>query len=243
MVVAERCRVYEQESVRAVTGPAIRPGGLELTRTLLARSELPAGAAVLDVGCGPGATVEYLTGLGFAAIGLDPSLTLLQAGQERAPGLTAIQSPGECLPLAAGQFAAVLAECSLSLMGRPAAALAEFARVLRPGGRLLLSDLYLRQPAVAPALRRLPLACCLTGAMSQNELLALLDTAGFTLLDWADHTAALKYFTGQLIFAHGSLAEFWGCITGGPVDGAAISAAKPGYFALIAAKKEDLDGR
>lgn len=236
------CRVYEQPSVRAVTGPTIRPGGLELTHSLLARSGLPAGSMVLDAGCGLGATVEYLTELGFAAVGLDPSLTLLRAGQERASDLSVIQAPGECLPFAAGQFAAVLAECSLSLVADPAAALAEFARVLRPGGRLLLSDLYLRQPAAAPELRCLPLDCCLIGAISQTELIDLLTAAGFTLLEWADHTAALKYFTGQLIFAHGSLADFWGCTTGGQVDGAAMSAAirqaKPGYFALIAAKKE-----
>ena len=36
--------------------------------------------------------------------------------------------------------------------------------------------------------------------------------------EWAGRTAALKYFTGQQIFAHGSLADFWGCTTGGQTD-------------------------
>jgi len=243
VIVSERCRVYEQKTVWSVTGPAIRPGGLELTRVILNRCNLPIGATILDVGCGTGATVEYLfTELGFRAIGIDPSSMLLKTGKTQNGMLKLIQSPGEQLPFAASQFHAVLAECSLSLIENPALALAEFSRVLRPNGILVLTDIYARNSAAVPILRQLPLACCLSGAMSQVELMTLLEVAGFNVLTWADHTAALAYFTGQLIFVHGSLANFWNCTTAGHADSdtiqQSIRLAQPGYYALNAVKKE-----
>lgn len=243
MTILEQCRVYEQEAVWQVTGPAIRPGGLELTRRLVVQCDLPPQARVLDVGCGMGATVEQLQAVfGLKVIGLDLSPMLLQAGRARRADLSLLQSPGERLPLAAGQFEAVLAECSLSVMVDPARALAEFRRMLRPGGRLMVSDVYARNPAAIPVLRRLPLHSCLSGAMSRPEIEARLVAAEFRLLDWQDHTAALTYFAGQLILAHGSLAAFWGCVAAGQVEAAAIQQAvrlaRPGYYGLIAATKE-----
>ena len=67
-------RPYESETVRAVTGPAIRPGGLALTRRAAEVCGLGPGARVLDVGCGTGATVQCLQAeFGAAAIGMDLS--------------------------------------------------------------------------------------------------------------------------------------------------------------------------
>jgi arsenite methyltransferase len=60
------CRVYELPGVQRVTGATIRPGGLALTRRAVALADLPAGAWALDVGCGAGATVDYLTEVGAA---------------------------------------------------------------------------------------------------------------------------------------------------------------------------------
>lgn len=243
MSQAGLCRVYEQEAVRSVTGQAIRPGGLALTGRILDRFPMPAGARVLDVGCGTGATAAYLQAeRQINALGLDPSARLLLSARPPASQLPLLQAIGEQIPLADGLLAAVLAECSLSLMFAPDKALAEFNRVLRTGGRLILSDLYVRNPAAIPALRRLPLDCCLSRAMTCPDIAVKLEAQGFELLWWEDQSAALKYFTGQLIFSHGSLAEFWDCTTGSQADTGdiqrAVAQARPGYLALLARKKE-----
>ncbi len=241
----EVCRVYELEGVQRVTGETIRPGGLALTRRAVALAGLPARARVLDVGCGAGATVEYLTGLGLRAVGIDPSAKLLRQGNGRVgklktnrfPDLPLTQSRGETLPFPTHQFDALLAECCLSLMDDAAQALAEFARVLRPGGTLILSDMLAGNPAGMAAARRLPLACCVSGAFNQAQIEALLAEADLAITFWEDNSEALKQLTVQIIWEYGSLANFWGCAgeDGGEV-GTAVANLKPGYFLLLAKK-------
>lgn len=234
------CRVYEQDSLFAATGPALHPGGLALTGQLVERAGLPAGATVLDAGCGAGATADYLRRTyHLQVIGLDYSAQLLYAGRVNRP---LVRAPAERLPLVAGQFEAVLAECSLSVMAHPDCALAEFGRVLRPGGLLMVHDIYARRPEGLAHLRGLPFESCVRGAWLQTDLLAALTAAGFQQRWWADCSAELRRFAGQLIFAHGSMAQFWGK-AGGPglnpqeVE-QALALSKPGYFSLIAEKKE-----
>lgn len=233
----EVCRVYEWAGVQRVTGETIRPGGLALTHRALAVAGLPAEAWALDVGCGAGATVDYLTGLGLRAVGIDPSRKLLQQGNGRSSRLPFTQGRGETLPFPAQQFDALLAECCLSLMTDAAKALAEFARVLRPGGTLILSDMLAGNPAGVVAARRLPLACCVSGAFSRAQIEALLAAAGFAIAFWEDQSEALKQLTVQIIWEYGSLADFWGCTAeDGAGVGTVVASLKPGYFLLLAKK-------
>jgi len=234
----EVCNVYELPGVQRVTGETIRPGGLALTQQAVEMAALPVGARVLDVGCGAGATLHYLAGLGLRAMGMDPSRKLLAQGNGRSPHLTLTQGRGETLPFAAQSFDALLAECCLSLMDDAAGALAEFARVLRPGGVLILSDMLAGNPAGMAAARRLPLSCCVSGAFSRAQIEALLADAGFTITFWEDNTEALKQLTVQIIWEYGSLANFWGCAgEDGEGVGTAVANLKPGYFLLLGRKE------
>ena len=223
-----------------LTGGVIRPGGLCLTERALAFCALPPGSTVLDVGCGPGATVEYLTRCDLTTVGVDPSTSFLRSGRRRNGELWLAQASGEQLPLANGTMDAVLAECTLSIIEHADQTLAEFLRVLKPGGKLALSDIYLRQTEGILALRRLPLTGCLAGAQSRQELASRLGTHGFRTLLWEDHSAALRQLAGQLIMAGHSVEQFWcqaSCADMRPALQElkqAISAAKPGYFLLVA---------
>ncbi len=240
--MGESCRLYEDPSLRRVTGPTIRPGGLALTDRALALCALPAAARLLDIGCGQGATARHLAGdYNYSAIGLDLSALLLQAAGPppvQLPGPALVRAPGEFLPLAEAAFDAVLAECCLTVMAGPDRVLTECYRVLRPGGWLIVSDIYVRNPAAISFLRRLPLDTCLRGAMSQGEMTGKLVACGFHSLAWEDHSAVLKQLAVQLIFAGGSMKQFWGgCGAANPAEvQSAISLARPGYFLLLARK-------
>ena len=148
---------YESGPLRDVTGTTIRPGGLTLTERAVDFCRFAAGAQLLDVGCGAGATVEHLRdSYGFAASGVDISGALVAEGLGRDPDLELSVATAESLPHAGESQDGIFCECVLSLLPEPLTALAEFQRTLRDGGYLILSDMYSRgvadgSPGVATA--------------------------------------------------------------------------------------------
>ncbi|CCO09203.1 DVU_1556 family methyltransferase [Desulforamulus hydrothermalis] len=237
------CRIYEGHAVRQVTGDSIRPGGLSLTDRAINICALPPGSKILDVGCGTGATVEHLIDkYKLNAVGVDPSAVLLEKGRQRRSDLPIFQAVGECLPFAQGDMDCIFAECSLSLMINVDLALSEFHRVLKNNGLLVISDIYARNPEGVCRLRSLPVESCLKGAMSKEGLIKRIDSAGFKIKLWEDHSDLLKELTFQLIMAHGSLENFWQSTSPGELDvikiKQIIAKSGPGYFLLIAAKQE-----
>lgn len=236
------CKLFESSAMRQVTGETIRPGGYYLTDRALDFCALPAGAMVLDVGCGSGATVEYLReNYKLQAVGIDPSDLLLTTGRQRKPDLPLLQACGEDLPFSAGEMDGVLAECTFSLMSDLDRTLREINRVLKDGGILMVNDVYARNPDGVQELRQLKMASCLRGAMIKEELLAKLAVNGFDVLLWEDHTNLLKQLTAKMIWTHGSMTKFWlktsSCTIDPQQAQAAMVKAKMGYFMLIASKK------
>jgi SAM-dependent methyltransferase len=179
-----------------------RPGGLELTGRLLAAADLPAGSAVLDVGCGAGASVAHLADEHLlSATGVDASAaTVAQAGEAR-PDLDFVAGRAERLPFPAASFDAVLYECVLSTLPDPGAALAEAARVLRPGGALLVSDLYARSGEEADRRGGVPSL----GSRTAVERLFAACRLSVTL--WEDASEALGRYIWEHAAADGALGE------------------------------------
>jgi SAM-dependent methyltransferase len=93
----------------------------------------------LDAGCGSGFQTTLLERLGYESHGVDVAPRLLAAARRRVPSSALALASVEALPYRGESFDA-LACCgsTLSFVDDPPAALREFARVLRPGGRLLL---------------------------------------------------------------------------------------------------------
>lgn len=103
-------------------------------------SDGPAGP-VADLGCGPGHIAAHLHGLGLPVFGVDQSAAMLAIGRSEYPEVSFAFGSITRLGLADGSCRGVLSRSSIIHLP-PAllpAALAEFARVLAPGGWLLLS--------------------------------------------------------------------------------------------------------
>lgn len=238
MTTAESCGVYEQALWRDIGGEVLHPGGPALTEHTLALCKLPAGARLLDFGCGAGATVQYaIDTLHLAAVGVDLSVALLQRGRDHRPGLPLLRATGTRLPFVTASIDAILAECSLSVIAERDGVLADMWRVLKHNGVLALSDVYARDAAGAATLQTLPIASGLRGALSQAQIVDQLQAHGFCIEAWEDHAAALKQFAAQAIFACGSMDEFWRTTGGDPFAiTLAIARARPSYFVLLARK-------
>jgi len=110
-----------------------------VVHALLAPS-IKRGAVVLDAACGTGRNTAWIQAHGCRAIGLDITAAMLQRAVSTAAGAGLVQGDIRVLPLRSGSVDACV--CALVLCHLPdlKPALRELARVLRPGGRLVVSD-------------------------------------------------------------------------------------------------------
>lgn len=206
---------YETASFLSSPDRVIRPGGLAVTSRMVERAGFSSGDSLLDLGCGLGTTVAFLRSQwGLEACGLDVSDVLLQQGRTEHPGLPLVEGNATELPFDACRFDGVIAECSLSAIGQSAAVAREVWRVLRPGGKFLVADVYPRGHGCA--------------------LLSVLESCGFSITSWEDRSDLLRNFAAALMMrqeADSSPGCFWGPSTPD----------KPGYF-LMEARKDDVPG-
>lgn len=99
-----------------------------------------AGKRVLDVGCGDGALTEKLARLGADAVGVDVDPGMIAAAKVRS-GASYQIADAAALPFADGAFDRVIAMTVLCVCDEPDKMVKEMARVLRPGGRLVIGEL------------------------------------------------------------------------------------------------------
>jgi ubiquinone/menaquinone biosynthesis C-methylase UbiE len=127
---------------------AQKPPGIQASKQrMLDRAALAPGEAVLDVGCGPGDdlfAMESLVGPAGRLFGLDASAVMLAEARHRAAerglDVTFVIGDATALPFPDGAFDVCRAARVLEHLADPREALAEMARVTRPGGRIVVFD-------------------------------------------------------------------------------------------------------
>ena len=172
---------YARTGARWLLGATAHPGGTALTGHVLDRLALPPRSLVADVACGDGTSLRLLTARGLRGVGVDREARAVA----RAP--RAVVGDAQALPLRTSAYDAVLCECAVSTFDEPRRALAEMARVLRPGGVLAMTDVLLRRdlapPEVVAAVDRL------TTARTLPEYVALVQAAGLRVERTEDRAA------------------------------------------------------
>ena len=197
---------YSSDAVSLLLGPSYHPGGLKLTRRLLDTIDLRQGDRLIDVASGIG-TTSLLAATEYEAyvdgVDLSAANVTLANGAAQAAGVADRaqfhHGDAEALPLPDGAYDALVCECALCTFPDKATAAAEMARVLRPGGRVGLTD-------VTADPSRLPLeltgiaawVACIADARPVEDYRAILAMAGMRVTTVERHTAALEQVVRQI---------------------------------------------
>jgi SAM-dependent methyltransferase len=112
-----------------------------LDPVMLPRALASSPQKALDVGCGEGRFCRMLKSHGVDVVGIDPTPALLAAARRRDVGGTYLKARAESLPFRREAFDLVVSYLSLIDIPDAEAAVSEMARVLRPGGTLLIANL------------------------------------------------------------------------------------------------------
>ena len=166
-------------------------------------ASLRPGEVVVDLGCGGGLDVflaAKMVGPEGKAIGIDMTPEMLDlarrnAAQSGVANAEFHQSTIDKLPLADATVDCVISNCVINLAPDKRAVFREIARVLKPGGRLAVSDIALTQP-LPPEIGASLLAYvgCIAGAISLEEYRSGLAAAGFAAVEIVESGSDLNAY-------------------------------------------------
>jgi len=191
-------RLYESEIVSRLLGDSFHPGGAALTERLGHLLGLTEERLVLDAASGKGTSAVLIAQrFGCAVVGVDLSAQNVAHANAEADRLglagrvTFRVGDAERLPLEDASMDAVICECAFCTFPDKQAAANEFARVLKPGGKVGLSDIT-RAPGPAGELADLmSWVACLADACPAATYAARLHEAGFIDVAVENHDAVL----------------------------------------------------
>jgi len=184
---------------------AMRPGGGEIftagspiPRRYLRWVALPYPFRILDVGCGTGYLLRRLTDAypdAVELIGIDPAPRMIAEAKAASAGplrLRFMTGVAERLPFAEGTFDLIVTTTSFDHWADQRVGIAELARVMVPGGQLVLTDLF--------SAMLLPTVLATHGgrARTRGRASHLLTEAGFTSIKWHNLSGILP-LAGLLI--------------------------------------------
>lgn len=190
--------LYESDLARLLLGDCFHPGGLRLTGRLGEKLGLRRGMRVLDVASGKGESALFLAQtFGCEVVGIDFGAENIRQASVRATestvgGLVTFgQGDAEKIDFPDAAFDAIICECAFCTFPDKQAAAREFVRVLKPGGRVGMSDLT-RAATLPPELTGLlAWIACIADARPVEEYASYLKSAGIGGVEIEPHDDAL----------------------------------------------------
>jgi arsenite methyltransferase len=177
---------YGSDWARLLIGDSMHPGGVELTERLGNLLEINSGSRVLDIASGRGKSALALArkfGCEVTGIELSPGCIEAARGEATHSGLTGRVrfeiGDAEALLFAGDEFDAVICECAFCTFPDKVQAAGEMARVLKPGGRLGLSDLVRRGELPTELQTLAGWVACVADARPESDYIQFLGSAGF----------------------------------------------------------------
>jgi arsenite methyltransferase len=206
--------------------------------TALAR--LQPGETVLDLGSGGGIDVllsARRVGPAGKAYGLDMTdemLALARENQRKAGIENAEFLKGEMenIPLPEGTVDVIVSNCVVNLSADKDRVFSEALRVLKPGGRLAISDVVFRGDVPAEIRRNVELwVGCVAGALEESDYRAKLDAAGFEAIEIEPTRVYQVEDARQFLTAKGIDVDAIAPLIDGKVMSAFVRARKPAVHA------------
>jgi arsenite methyltransferase len=197
--VKQCCAVfYGSGLARQLLGDSFHPGGTHLTDRLGQLTQLTRDSRVLDVAAGRGTSAFRLAQtFGCEVVGVDLSEDNVKLASEDASTRGVANrvsfrlADAEKLPFETHTFDAILCECAFCTFPAKQAAAGEFFRVLRPGGRVGLSDLTKTAGPLPELDGLLSWIACIGAAQPVESYAETLRRAGLTIESIESHGYAL----------------------------------------------------
>ena len=184
-----------------------------------ATAKLRPGEVIVDLGCGGGLDVFLAAakvGPTGKAIGIDMTPEMLTLARQNAakgnngrgfPNVEFHQATIDKLPLPDASVDCVISNCVINLASDKPAVFREIARVLKPGGRLAVSDIALKKPLPAEISQDvMAYVGCIAGAILIEEYRRQLRESGFAAVEVMD--------TGADLNAYAKVENQAGCCSG-----------------------------
>ena len=198
--------LYQSGIARAILGETRHPGGLRLTNRLGRLMDIGEGDLLVDLAAGNGASALALSrafrcrvvGLEYGRAATEEALA--HSRNAPVPGRASfLQGDAELPPLKSGAFDGVLLECSLSIFSDKERAMAQAAALLKPGGKMGMSDVTVAPGSLPDELRgTLGQMLCLTEALDVEGYIRLLENAGLTVIKVEDASHEVSDLLAQV---------------------------------------------
>ena len=164
----------------------LHPGGAELTIKAGETAGMKEGENLIDIGCGTGASMRLLKDtFGVDTFGIDIMSTN-----------DGIKADASEIPFEDCSFDYALMECVVTLLEDIPSALKEARRVLKKGGKLIISFLCSKP------------GCGYEGSLSSDSIVSHLKDAGFSIESISDESDYLKRYLVDIIFKYDSFESF-----------------------------------